>query len=120
MTYEEKAEYLADLLHRKMGVGGRGLEARLRRARRRLPRRIRREAELFAEAARLQANPRLARMADPERLDAAFRAVESYLDGIDRWQRRKDAALALLSVNAFNLLVLAALLVAFLRWRGLL
>ncbi len=120
MICEQRARRLADLLHRKLGVGGRGLEARLRRARRRLPRHIRREVDLLAEAVRLQGNPQLARRNDPARLEAAFRAVESHLDGLDKWQRRKDAALSLLTVNAFNLLVVAALLVAVLRWRGLL
>lgn len=119
-TAEEMAAALADLLHRKLGVGGAGLEARVRRAGRLLPRRIRRQALAIAEAEERAANPRLARQNDPAALRRAFAEVEAHLRKIDPADRRIGAAIGLASSIAFSLLAVAAGLVAYLRWRGVL
>jgi len=113
-----RAERIARLIEEKLGVGGVGLEAKLRRAGRDLPRWVRREAAALAEAAAFSASPRLAKRIDPARIERAFAACEAWLSAVDPAERRKDRWLGFLAVNAVNLTVLAAALVAVLIWTG--
>ena len=83
-----------------------------------LPRDIRRHGEKIVEAVSLQGSPKLARMVDEKSTVSAYDAIEKYLSGIDAWDRRKGNALGFLTTNAFNLLVVMALLIIVLRWRG--
>ena len=120
MRYRERAEHLAQLLGDRLGVRGRDLQMRLRRAGRALPRTVRRDLAALAEAARLERHPRLARMLDHDGLDAAYRAALRHLEGIDRRRRRFDRLIGILASNAFNLLVIGAGLLAVMRWRRIL
>ncbi|WP_099826845.1 hypothetical protein [Oceaniglobus indicus] len=120
MTPKEQAEDLAALIGSRLGVGGRGLEAKLRRAGRLLPRRIRREAETVAEAARLSDHPKLAKRLAGGDHDRAYRDCKRFLEKIDGSERVVRMALGLLTVNAFNVLVVGALVIAVLVWRGFL
>ena len=54
-----------------------------------------------------------------ERLGKAAGALETHLKSIDLADRRKGFFLGVLGTMAFNILLLAALLFAVLRWRGL-
>lgn len=120
MNVEARAERLAQLIEAKLDVRGRGLEAKLKRAGRRIPRHIRAEAALLVEAMRLQSHPKLSRQTDTARLETAAATVERYLQGLDPWDRRKAVLLDWLAVNAFNLLVIGALVIGVLLWRGFL
>lgn len=114
----KRFEALSDELHTRLGLRGRGLSARLGRAGRLLPRRLRRAGALIAEAERRMQHPGLARTVDHARLDAAFAEFDTYLKGIDPADRRKGRILGWLGAQVFNLLLAAALLIALLRWRG--
>ncbi len=115
---DDRADRLAALIEERLGVRGNGLEAKLNRAGRRLPRWVRREAGRLVEARRMAAHPKLMRRTDPDALDRAFGRCESWLRGIDPAERRKDRILGPLAVNAFNLLVVAGLFIAYLVWAG--
>ncbi|WP_102109454.1 hypothetical protein [Oceaniglobus roseus] len=120
MTPKEQAQEIADLIGARLGVGGTGLETKLRRAGRLLPRRIRREAEQLAQAARLAEHPRLAKQLHLMDHDRAYRDCKRFLEGIDGSERIVRALLGFVTTNAFNVLVIGALLIALLLWRGFL
>lgn len=105
---------LAERLSLKRG----GLADRLRRAGRRLPARIRAQARIVAEAEALSAHPKLARRIDHDAVARAHIEVRDHLRGIDAGYLRRGALLGVLGSLAFNLLVFAALMLAVLRWRG--
>ena len=106
------------LLAEKFGIKGVGLEQGLRKAGRRLPRRVRSDARIVVEAGRLSQHPRLARQLDRTRFQDAADRVTAHLKAIDVADRHKGAAISVLAGMAFNLLLLGVLLVAFSAWRG--
>ncbi len=109
---------LARLFEKKLKLRGGGLEAKLNRAGRRLPPRVRREAELLVAAERAAGHPRLMRQFDPAALDAAHAGCARWLRGVDLRRRRRDRALNLLAANVFNLLIVAGAFVGYLVWSG--
>ncbi len=117
-TITVHAEALADLIEDRLGVRGRGLEAKLRRAGRAIPRYVRREAQKIVEASRLLAHPRLSRQVDPEGLDSAYRRCETWLMSVDPSERRKNRIIGFLATNAFNLVVIATGLILWAVWTG--
>jgi len=114
-----KADALADLLRQRLGLRGATLSARLARARGVLPRRLQRAGQVIVAAQRDAAHPRLAMMADPAPVEAAYAEITRYLKQIDGSERRKTTMLRWLGALVFNLIVIAALLVIVLRWQGL-
>lgn len=117
--FHKRAEALGDLLQERLGVRGRGLERRLARAERLLPRSVRRECRQIAQAGRFIGHPKLARLIDPVRMDRAFDSVTAHLRRIDRAEARRNAVLSVLAVVVFNLVLLGVGVVALLRWQGL-
>jgi hypothetical protein len=112
------AAEVSALIGAKLGVGGDGLEARIARAGRRLPARIRARATEIAEAAAMAQDPRLAHKIDPDRLRRAYREVTAHLGRIDPARRRTGALLSVLASIALGLILMFALWVAVLVWRG--
>lgn len=117
-TVSDRADALAGLIEKKLGVRGAGLEAKLRRAGRSLPGFVRRHAQQIVEAGRLSANPKLMRQVDMAGVERAYRKCESWLNTVDPAERRKDRVLRFLAVNAFNLLAVSAAFIAWLAWSG--
>jgi hypothetical protein len=115
----ELAAELSLLLERRLGVKGGGLDARVRRAGRLLPRKVRRAALEIAEAEKREASPRLARLNDPGRLAQCFAVAERHLRAVDPAARRARLILGILGAVAFGLLVLFAAVVTLLVQRGL-
>ncbi len=113
-----KVENVAELLKDRMGVRGRDLASAVKHAGRLLPRRIRREAQVLIEAERLAQNPRLLKMVDFGSVDHAFRACVQYLETQDPVQRRLGTVLSILGGLALSLIVVFALVVVILLWRG--
>lgn len=95
------------------------LAGALKKARRRLPRRIFRQGMLLAEALPLLEHPKLQFTVDEPRLRGAAREVKAHLEAIDLADRRKGRVLDILASIAFALIIVFALTVAVLRWRGL-
>ncbi|MCR8723003.1 hypothetical protein [Frigidibacter sp. ROC022] len=113
-----RAEALAEMMEARMGVKGEGFEGKLRRAGRSLPKRLRRAGEQIAQAAQLEKNPKLARRIDYAGVERAAVLIENHLKRIDPFQRRLHKALDILAGQAFNLLVVAVLVLTVLRLRG--
>lgn len=118
--FRERSEALSEALHAKLGVRGRGLEARLRRAGRRLPKQARRAGQEIIAASRRVDHPKLARLDNPARLDAAFDRISADLSGADRGERRRVALLSVLAALVLNLMLLGLGVIVLLRWQGLL
>lgn len=106
------------LMGERLGLRGATLAQRVARAGRMLPRRIRRDARYLAEAEGMASHPRLARLVDPDRFDAAQGALAAYLTTIDPSERRMTRIIGITAVIVFDLLVIALLVVVVLRWRG--
>ncbi len=115
----ERIAQIAALMRAKLGARGTTLRAALRKGRHQLPRRILRQARLLAEAGPFADHPKLRLTLDAEALGKAAGEVEAHLQAIDLADRRKGWWLGMLGGMAFNILAFAALLVAVLRWRGL-
>ena len=106
------------MIEQKLGVRGKGLERKLRKAGRLLPRYIRREAARIVDAQRLTAHPKLMMQTDPSALDRAFKQCERWLKTIDPAKRRRDKILKFIGLNAFNMLVVTAAFITYLVWAG--
>lgn len=116
--FVREIEELRELMVRKLGVRAKSFPAALSRAGRRLPRAIRREGQVLAQAIPLSDHPKLARTLDTDRLGRAAVAMREYLDGIDLADRRWGVFLGILGSIAFNFLLAAALVIVWLAWRG--
>jgi hypothetical protein len=114
-----KSAHLNALLEQKLGLRKGALARRADRAGRRLPAWVRRNLHQIDQAQRMADHPRLARMLDTAALNKAYLAAVEHLNSIDPKERRKDRLLSMASSLAFNLLLLAALLLAVLRWQGM-
>lgn len=115
-----KAETLKDLLRRKLGLRGATLSGKLARAGRLLPGRMQKAGQVIVSAQRDAAHPKLAMMADPAPVEAAYTELTRYLKEIDPAEQRKTRLLRWLGALVFNLMILAVLLVLLLRWQGFL
>ncbi|WP_019956182.1 hypothetical protein [Yoonia vestfoldensis] len=114
-----QVDEIGTLLDQKLGLRARTFEAQVRKARRFLPRALRRELIYLAQAEALADNPKLHRMIDRPRLDAAHRNALAYLDRIDVKQKRRTAALNVVASIAFGILVTAIVVIFVLVQRGL-
>lgn len=105
-------------LQDKLGLRRGSLARRLSKAGRRLPRRIHTAGKTITDAQLLLGHPKLARQIDAERLSTAFTTLNSHLETINPADRRKGLLLDFLGAIVLNLMVLSALIVGFLLWRG--
>ncbi|WP_322895433.1 MULTISPECIES: hypothetical protein [unclassified Yoonia] len=114
-----KVEKIRALLDQRLGVRARTFEAQVRKARRLLPRGLRRELVYFAQAQALADNPKLQRMIDRPRLEAAYNNAVYFLERADIGQRRRTAALGVAASIAFGLLITALVVLVVVVQRGL-
>lgn len=119
-SVQQMADRVAVLMEQRLRVHGKGLRAKLRRGGRRLPRRIRREAEVLAEAAEKAQVPKLLLHLDHARVAEAYDACIGHLNAVGRSARLRAYFLDLLTAVALIAVVVAALLIAVLVWRGFL
>ncbi|MDO6588268.1 hypothetical protein Q4543_22495 [Salipiger sp. 1_MG-2023] len=95
-----------------------GFEQRARQARRMLPRGLRADLARVIEAWRMVGHPKQARVLDgPEVLRSAER-IETHLKRLDLADRRKGRLLALLASLMFDALLVIAVVLGLLVWRG--
>ena len=115
---QQMADRLAGLMEQRLKVSGSGLDEKLRRGGRRLPRHVRTAAQTVADASVLAQNPKLLSRIDQEAVAKAYDIAVRYLTRLDAKDRRIGAILNFAASVAFSLLVVAALVFAVLRWRG--
>jgi len=119
MDLDARLDKIAALMEERLGVRGDGFEDKFARAGRLLPRKLRREGALLVEARTMAAHPKLGRRVDERRLRKAARVFERYLARVDGSERRVTRWVNWLAGNALNILIVFALVVAVLTWRGL-
>ncbi|MEM9578717.1 MAG: hypothetical protein AAF999_17105 [Pseudomonadota bacterium] len=115
----EKTHRLTQLLEKHMGTRGKTFEAAVRRAGRRLPRGLRAKAQVLISAQHMAVHPKLMRRVDPEEVAAAYDALEAHLIQMDLTEQRKTRALNIAAGLALNLLLVGGVVLAVMRWRGL-
>lgn len=111
---------LETLFEERLGLRRGGFETRAARASRMMPRWVGRDLAQVVEARRIADNPKLARMIDVPALHAATERVAAHLRTVDPAERRAKRRLGMLAALMVNLLLLFALVVAVLAWRGFL
>lgn len=117
--FDEQAEAVSDLLRARLGVRGRSLRIRLRRAGRRLPKPARAAGDRIVAAQAMAENPRLWPLVGLSGIQEAFTTLRASLERIDPKDRRRGALLGLTGAMVFNLMLAGALVIGLLVWRGL-
>jgi hypothetical protein len=114
----DMAEEVSALMKERLSIRGRDLAAKLRHTGRMMPKRLKREAAYLAEAVQLSENPRLLKMIDMGRAEAAHRDCLEFLKKVDAADRRKGVVLGILASLAMTFLVVSTLVIIVLVWRG--
>ena len=118
LTLDARTERLRDALDKALGVKGRTLAAALRKAGRRLPKQVRKQADVVVRAQAIDGHPKLRRTIDMAAVARAETDILTHLKTIDRADLRRGRLLGLAGVIVFNLIVVVALFVAWLVWSG--
>lgn len=119
-TIQQMADRVASLMDERLGIGGDGLSAKLKKGGRLLPRKVRGAAERLARAAEMAKSPKLMMQLDMGEIAEAYDLCVRHLGTISRRERRIGALVGVLASVALGLLVLAVIVLAVLRWRGFL
>jgi len=119
VTIQQMADRVAALMEERLRLRGAGLEAKLRKGGRILPRRVRAAAEALAQAAAMAQNPKLLMRIDDESVAQNYDICVRHLGGIDLADRRRGVAVGIAASIAFSLLAVLGIVLAVLVWRGL-
>lgn len=119
MAIQQMSDRLAALMEERLRIRGAGLEAKLTKGGRMLPRHVRAAAGRLAEAATMAQNPKLYLTVDQQKVASDYDLCLRHLSGLNLWDRRKAMVLNWLASTVFTLAVVGALVFAVLRWRGL-
>jgi hypothetical protein len=119
VTIQQMADRVAALMQERLGVRGKDLAEKLRRAGRRVPSAIRAEARFLDTAARQAQNPKLLVQIDDGRVAEAYDACLKFLNEVNRAERRRAMLLSMLTSVAFSIFAVGVLVLAVLYWRGL-
>jgi hypothetical protein len=98
------------LLDQRLHIRGRSLQEQMRKASRRLPRAVRRDALAVANAETMMGYPKLSRMVNAGEVQKSGARVVAYLKTIDPRERRKGAFLSLL--GKISAVLIAAFILA--------
>lgn len=115
-----KDAHIRGLLNDKFGIETADLGRGFRKAGRRIPRHLQEKAEILVDAVAKAGHPKLIRMLDEKRITRAHDDLTRFLEKIDRKDQRKGAMLGMLGAMVFNLILVFAVFVVVLRWRGFL
>lgn len=119
VTITQMADRVSTLVEQRLGVRGRSLEDKLRRAGRRLPKAVREAATYLADAAEMAKSPKLLVRVDEAEVARAYDICLRHLNKLNRGERQKTALVGAAASVAFALLVVTVMVIALLYWRGL-
>ncbi|MFQ5438535.1 MAG: hypothetical protein ACE5DK_06880 [Paracoccaceae bacterium] len=106
------------LLVDKLSAKGLNLQQKIKSARRRLPRRIRKQADYLIEVEARYRNPKRAHQYDPERVLKARKQCVDHLEKIDRNARRRYGRISFLTTVLVNLFLMCILVAVVIFMRG--
>lgn len=118
VTIQQMAQRVTSLMEERLRIKGSDLHEKLRKGGRLLPRRVRAAAALLADAAERSRNPKLLLQIDEAAVTVAYDVCSKHLSKINASQRRMTGILGVASSVAASLLVVSALVVGLLYWRG--
>lgn len=118
ITVDQLVERIYGLLGEKLGVTGRTLEARVRRAGRVLPRFVRQAAKELVSADQMSRAPKMLLRIDSGQVSAAYATCLKHLEAIDQNGLRSQARFSLAATIIVQICLVAAVLLTVLRWRG--
>jgi hypothetical protein len=118
VTIQQMADRVAQLLEERLGLGGKGLAAKLKRAGRLLPRKVRDAGKQLAVSAQKAQNPKLLGQIDMGDVTEAYDVCLKHLIAIDPIDRKRGYLAGMIGSVAFGVLVLMIAIAVFLSWRG--
>lgn len=118
-TLQNQADEISKLMAEKLRVRGRTLDAQLRKAGRRLPKRLRADVRNLLHAQEVINHPKLARLIDIEAVSEGSGRVIGHLQTLDPWERFKDRWLGILGAISAGMILLFIIVVYVLWKRGL-
>lgn len=118
-SVQQMADRVADLMQERLGVKGATLAEKVKRGGRKLPRKVRDEAEYLSLAAAQAVNPKLYLRLDHERIAQAYDICVKHLVGVRRWERRQEAFMRVFGRIALILVTVLALALGVMLWQGL-
>lgn len=113
-----RARHVQSALDGAFSVRAKTLSRALAKTGRRLPKRLRKDADVIVAAQALGGNPKLLRQADTAVLDAAQDRVVNWLDTVDRADARRGYWIGVGAMIGFNVLGLIAAIVVWMWWTG--
>jgi len=119
VTVQQMADRVSELLGEKLRARGDTLEARLKHAGRRLPRKVRNAGAVLVQATQMIRNPKLMHLVDDAAVAAAYDICLRHLNTVNPRDRMMSLVLGIAAHIAFSLLVVAVLVIVTLYWRGL-
>ena len=118
VTIQQMADRLAQLLEERLGLGGKGLASKMKRAGRTLPRKVRDAGKLLAASAQKAQNPKLLGQIDMGEVTEAYDVCLKHLIAIDPVDRKRDLFAGMIGSVGFGVLALVIAIAALLAWRG--
>lgn len=118
VTIQQMADRVSALMEERLRLRGSGLAEKLRKGGRLLPRRVRAQAQLLAEAAAMAQSPKLRVQIDESEVAEAYDICVRHLNGVNAGARFWNAARGTGISIAFALLGVGVLIFAVLIWRG--
>ena len=118
VAIQQMADRVSGLLEERLNLRGRDLSAKLRRAGRIMPRKVRDAAEILAVAAEKSKHPKLLGQIDMGQVADAYDACVRHLMTVDPAGRRRDLWAGMVGSVGFGVLGLILALIALLAWRG--
>ncbi|SFR33735.1 hypothetical protein SAMN04488005_0542 [Yoonia tamlensis] len=115
---EQTVADIRALLETRLRVRGASLAVQLRKARRQLPRAVRRDLTYLVETAELVKNPKLVRMVDMNRVARVHRNTVAYLESVNMREQRITTLINVVATIALALLVTAGMVIYVLVQRG--
>ncbi|MCA3437536.1 MAG: hypothetical protein LW703_06340 [Rhodobacter sp.] len=118
LTIQQMADRVAQLLKERLGLGGKGLAAKMKRAGRLLPRKVRDAGKQLAVSAQKAQNPKLLGQIDMGEVTEAYDVCLKHLIAIDPVDRKRGLLAGMIGSVAFGVLVLMIAIAVLLAWRG--
>lgn len=119
ISIQQMADRVADLMESRLGAGGTGLDAKLRSRGSALPRKVRQAADQLAKSAAMAQNPKLLMQIDHESLAQNYDITVRYLSALRARSSWLQGGVAIMASIAMSVFLVVLLVIALLRWRGL-